>query len=334
MTNQEVVQLAIKKLQENDEWIERFAQYAQALEKREKMYKSNRLLFRTKWPLSGYTSVSMAKKAGYEYDLRFKGQSIGVVRFNRQKELVFIKGAAYKNFKGLPSGVKFPEIVDKEILWRKGEDPSKKHAGTYRSFLKKYEKDLSPVFPEHVRENLLLHEFKCSSSAYKSLIGIKPVELCGSFFQMPTPLMASNHAVGIQYAKNGMGGGIDILSRVRHCGNRLCVMEVKDDYTNDTQEQALQQALAYATFLALLLRSKNGEKWWKIFGFHGNVPKQLHIDVASLTPLKDIDEQKDEAISLPNNCTLHLYSLYFNDKALLAREKFEFKGTYVTALQS
>jgi hypothetical protein len=84
---------------------------------------------------------------------------------------------------------------------------------------------------------------------------------------MCTPLKASiPQQVG--YAGT-VGGGIDVLARVRRGGStRLCVMELKDKY--EPPRQAMEQALAYAVFLQELLASKSGDDWLEIFGFSGN----------------------------------------------------------------
>ena len=44
---------------------------------------------------------------------------------------------------------------------------------------------------------------------------IRPVELYSCFFQMPTPLKASDHTILPTYAKSS-GGGIDVLNISEH----------------------------------------------------------------------------------------------------------------------
>ena len=169
---------------------------------------------------------------------------------------------------------------------------------------------------EHHVENMLLAEF--GKSTDKKLCNIKPIRLCGLFFQMPTQLTASKETINL--AKKGKGGGIDILARVRHKkkygGRRICVMELKDENKSDEPPQkVMKQAVAYATFIARLLRSESGNNWYKIFGFSNEtVPDELTIDVSVVMPYDEVRNENFETIEpiqVAENTYLKLYSLYF-----------------------
>lgn len=100
-------------------------------------------------------------------------------------------------------------------------------------------------------------------------------------FQMPSPIKASKAKNGINFIKYSgqYGGGIDILARVGNGkGTKLAVLELKDSYSkNEPPEKVMHQAITYAVFIRELLRSECGEKWWKFFGFGGDIPKKLEI---------------------------------------------------------
>jgi len=62
-------------------------------------------------------------------------------------------------------------------------------------------------------------------------------------------------------------------------------MELKD-HNNDSEppKKVMKQAIAYATFLARLLRSDSGDEWYKIMGVSGNIPEKLIIDTVIFMP--------------------------------------------------
>ena len=119
----------------------------------------------------------------------------------------------------------------------------------------------------------MLKEFsKSGKSEGKLLRNIQPVTLGKKFFQLTTPLGASdmknNDGLPEFVNCNAGGGGIDILARVVHkgvFGPRLAVIELKDENKDsEPQKDVMFQALAYATFVACLLRSGKGKVWWQI----------------------------------------------------------------------
>ena len=132
---------------------------------------------------------------------------------------------------------------------------------------------------------MLLTEFSKKSGKDKVLCNIQLVKIAGiARFQMPTPLYASD-INNVKYA-GPRGGGIDILSRVgTGSATKLCIMELKDENApKEPPAKAIQQGLAYATFIRELLRSGCGQEWWKIFGFSSKLPGQLELYVACVMP--------------------------------------------------
>jgi hypothetical protein len=59
----------------------------------------------------------------------------------------------------------------------------------------------------------------------------------------------------------------------------------------ETPQDALQQAIEYGRFLRELLRSKSGEKWWRLFEFNRAIPKNLTIRCACVVP-DDIPDKR------------------------------------------
>ena len=168
----------------------------------------------------------------------------------------------------------------------------------------------------------MLTQFAKKSSKDKILCNIQPVKIAGiARFQMPTPLYASD-IKNVKYAK-WEGGGIDILSRIG-TGNatKLCIMELKDENApKEPPAKAILQGLAYATFIRELLRSKCGQKWWKIFGFSGKLPEQLELCVACVMPSTKNNDIffANKIIKTNNQDSFHLNYLYFQEVVKVAK---------------
>ena len=311
--NKSVINETLELLSENSEWKERYERYiAYVSEKQPKR-------FRKPAGLSVYSSVSAYK--GQTYDLRFEGQSVGLVSCSKEGVRLHPKN---KN------NNKYVELNFDEETY----DWHSKEATTFRKHFKElagHSKDVKLKSPEHTVENKLLKEFaKRTRAKGKSLCNIQPITLYGCFFQMPTPIKASDHKAGPGYAKQ-YGGGIDILART---GGRICVMEVKDENKkNESQSDAMEQALCYATFMASLLRSESGQQWWDFLmgrekGTTHQVPETLNIDVVTVMPKDHTEEYSDEIIDLPQlSARFHCHSLYFDDKEY-ENDRFVFSGTY------
>ena len=115
-------------------------------------------------------------------------------------------------------------------------------------------------------------------------------------------------------------------------GRKICVMEVKDENKeSESQAAATEQALTYATFIARLLRSKSGKRWWNFFMDRETdltpVRKELEIDVVTIMPKGDTEEFLGD-IDLPELATtFHCHTLYYDDDQFKKGE-FEFSGSF------
>jgi hypothetical protein len=334
MEHLEVIKKSLSLLSDN-EWVDRYAEYVECILKNPEKKLANG--FRRPQGLSMYSSVS--RRNGKSFDLRFAGQSVAeMTKDSDNKYTVKIRknGTKGKYFEGFPK-LHLPET------FKYGDRDYKKFTKYFRD--EAIKDNLKS--PEHTLENCLLKEFsKKLRSEEKSLCYIQPVKLYNMYFQMPTPFKASDHN-SLEYARE-KGGGIDILARVKNTktGSRLAVIEVKDEKTvNETQADAMKQAIAYATFIAKLLRSKSGQNWWNFFMAHsvekpklesGEVPnKKLNIDVVTAMPsgnTKEFSNQKLEIKEL--NVVLHCHSLYFDKEEYNnGNGRFIFTGTYPITLQ-
>ena len=173
-----IIKQTLELLERNEEWENRYSQYVNKI-LQVKDGKASRP-FRTPEGLSLYSSVN---KNGKTYDLRFKGQSVGVVICNKDGIFLRPKNETNKKFFNL----ELPECV----LW----DSS--NASAFRKSFRdmaKASSDIRTKSPEHRIENRLLKEFSKGRRAEgKALCNIQPVKLYGCYFQFPTPLKASSH---------------------------------------------------------------------------------------------------------------------------------------------
>ena len=323
-TNEDVIKETEKILKANSEWRERFAKYADDIRNIREAKIAFGRLFRTRNSLHIYSTTTQSET---EFQIRFAGKKVGLINYDSQRKtesenervVLTVKNIKTENHLKVAKALGYEgEAFDKE-RW-KG-----KVASDYRSFFNHQvsTKSICDIFKkaglkegkEARVENKSLVEFKNGDL----IRNINPVLLCGAFFQCSTPISASDHNKLPEY-RGTRGGGIDILARIKHGsnrnGNRLAVIEVKDSYENDTQAGALQQAIAYATFLAYLLKDeKCGNAWWNIFGKGGRVPANLHIDAVTLMPEYDKPGEGDMSLlNIPDlEVTIHPYALYYKE---------------------
>ena len=305
---QEIKKEVLRLLNKETEWQKRYKKYIDEVNVVLANPKANYRKFRTPEQLSRYSSVS--RRDGKTYDLRYEGKSMAVVRCDKNEKIYLTP-----NEKNL-SDIQFSE------KYKKGNEWNSEYSKELRSFFKHINNG-NDSQPEHKLENKLLRHFISRDKSFHIL----PVQLYDCFFQMPTPLKASNHKQLPTYAKQS-GGGIDILARVtpiKRLDNeysRLCVMEVKDqNVQRESQADAMGQAVAYAVFIAKLLRSKSGQDWYDFLmkrkekKKNGNVPENLHIDVVTVMTKGNTDEFCNEDLDVSElNTTLHCHTLYFDDK--------------------
>lgn len=314
MNNFEIVKKASELLKENLEWDERYANYAKKIDLDQ--YARDRKKFRIPSPLNIYSSISRVEKCTKyttSYDLRHQGQSIGEITVKNGEVYLNTKGKKESNSKYF----KYYKTWDSdEVKWDSVDAKNfRKHFKSVKS---------SSHSPEHKIEQFLLSEFsKRTRASEKKLCSIQPVRLGGLFFQMPTPIKASDHNKDIDYSKQ-YGGGIDILARIKDENNnaKLAIMELKDENKqSEPQKKVMWQALAYATFIAYLLRSKSGTFWWeKVFGFkEGSLLKDNPVEIIVATimpgqegtelPKEELNEEPIEVKDL--NVKLIPQTLYF-----------------------
>lgn len=299
----EIINEACRLLEENrNEWESRYKRYVEDIAEAEKKYSKPE--FRLPKNLRLYNSISSVDKP--EYDVRYAGQSIAKIKFENEDIWLQVKEMS-KRFEYSMESPKWNE-------WDSAE------ANKFRSYFKDCNKAHLASSNERYIEQLLLNDMAKSTSEY--FINIKPVTLLDAYFQMPTPFAASKAFPQYSCEK---GGGIDILARVgRGRGDRLCVIELKDEnIKQEPQSHAMKQAAIYATFIAYLLRSDMGEKWWNAFGLNIDIPKSLVIPVVTLMPLP-AEKPKDEIIGSftvggLDDVTLECHSVYFES---LGGDKF------------
>lgn len=324
---------------ENKAWEAVYKRYAEGIIMNKEKYGRNARAFQPNSPLIAYSCIgkAMSNDNTTSYDLRFAGQSVGLVEVNENwhhkvKLTVNERQAKYAKEKFHFENSDSFERID----WKDAAG-----AIDFRRFYMNNEstKDIAVKSQEHRIESMILKEFSKTLRKQKKLLcNIQPVKLGGKFFQLTTPLKGSTHnpTISLTENKNGAtGGGIDILARVKHGAfdSRLAVIELKDE-KSESQEVAMFQALIYATFIANLLRSESGKKWWYIFKEKKGtkdvlnnfgkidlskidekleeVPEDLHIDVVTLMHKEDIKEGSFEDITIEElKVTFHLYSLYY-----------------------
>lgn len=112
-------------------------------------------------------------------------------------------------------------------------------------------------------KGLLLQDFSLKSSVGKLLLGCQPIKHEGLFLPVPVCI------------NKGTTTYIDLLrTKVR----KITVLEIMGE--GDTQDTAIQRATDYSIFLLNLLHTETlGDKWYKIFGFHGRNPVAHTIKV-------------------------------------------------------
>ncbi len=276
-----------------------------------------------------YSKITDAKR-GNTFDIRASGESIGDITIkNNGTARVDIKKTKHERIKrlfGIEAKDSYNEVLDFiHLLKQKKLNEAALHS------------------KEHEIESLMLNMFDEKTGKNKP-IKIRPVTMGNAYIQFTTPVSASNHKKlpHFQASIDGgaKGGGIDILARICHNNevfDRLAVIEIKDENTSsEPQKVVLQQAIAYATFIAFLLRQDFGNLWWTIFTRHKDsdslikTPHQLDfynkrkypIDVISLMPKSDFEKSEDKGclkdlvVNVPDKepVILHPCTLYYIKK--------------------
>jgi hypothetical protein len=310
-------------IENHSNWVNRYKKLAQRIEENEEKYRYVSKLFHTPGSLDTFTS--MTRPGENTIDLRFAGLSIGeITAIDKDNITLEVSAAQAKYAHKLDDLQNCQEFSATE--WHN------KKASDYRSFYKKQsstrevKEKIGKSLKEEVRiEHWILAEIRRHSN--NLLCNISPVMLCGHFFKMPVPLNASGHIIPPEY-KSASYGYMDIFARVKHGSNkdnRLAVIELKDENQDgESQCLVLQQSLIYSTFIAHLLCSEIGERWWKIFRDNraGIIPNELKIDSVSLMPADGNSPECEDfsPISVPipgfeNKVKLYPYKLYYERDA-------------------
>ncbi len=331
LTNEDYVRRTLELLENDTRWPYIYKKYAEDIEANEEDYKSKSKMFRINKPLILYSTIGKVKAAASTkiFDIRFGGQSVGEIHVRKDGSRllkVTAKQADYaKKYFGF-AGSKALSDVD----W------NDKDAHDFRmAYYNPKVQECGTHSDEHRIESLVLEEFSKTSSEMKLLCNIQPIRLGGRFFQLTTPLAASNHEPKMT-KESCKGGGIDILARAKHKNeeNRIVIIELKDENKKgESQKKVMFQALTYAAFIASLLRSESGSKWYNIFGFKNeSVPKSLNLDVVTLMPEGESEEGELAPITIDSlNVTLHLYTMYYRKNG--NHNLTEFMGTFPEALK-
>lgn len=272
-----VIEEAKNKLESNNEWEERFAGYAKAINENITKIKDRKKQFRERPPLYLYINVNVAKDSSksVKFSLRYLGQDVANLIANGQDVLLSTAGYSKSNTDNFGCGI----TLGGRTSWESDD------AACFRKYFQSYpkRKDIGKNNDEHRIESDFLTQLSGNVGIDKAfeLHNIHPVKIAGICrFQMPTPLSASTGKV--KYLAKGHGH-IDILARVgKGRGAKLCIMEVKDEY--EQPAKVLKQGLIYAVFISDLLRGESGKEWWKIFGFNKPIPVKLVLNVACVMP--------------------------------------------------
>lgn len=297
--NKEIKDEVLRILEENRGWEDIYAGYAKDIADNQEMYKLRKEKFMVHLPLVRYSSISLVK-GNRDFALRYAGENVATIRVSKDmKPKLKLEEDHVKRINKYKEKLEDSRVGDfcGGISNWNGKNSIIAH--TFRQLFYS-DKEFDTHSKEHRIESRLLLEF--SKKKDKSLLYIQPVRLGGLFFQLTTPIKASDHNQlptfsmkrhnGNYYSASG--GGIDILARVKkHKGDRasewrLAVIELKDENTRDEpQRVVIQQALAYATFILRLLRSEEcGKEWFNLFRDQNKhqeeLPDKLKIDVISL----------------------------------------------------
>lgn len=321
MSNLEIIDSTLLEISKDTNWEMRYAKYAKDILKHESYHREMSRLVKVKFPLSKYTSISKFSGNKYTTDIRYLGQSIGLLICEPNGGRFFKKNISGYN----DLAMRYPAIPK----LRPVEEWNGPNMIRLRSFLSNIDVEEAWTHSqEHKCENLLLREFQEHNSKKKSLINIQPVTFCREFVQLTTNLKASKKG---EVSFSQKGGGIDIMARTRHKDNKVClsIIELKDqNKTSEPMSVVIQQALSYAVFITKLLDSASGSDWMRIFGYKGQCPHI--IDVVGLMPKGEetIIEEEYKVGSF----TLQTHSLYFDKEALFSRKKFDFSGSFIDIL--
>ena len=190
LTNEEIVKCSVQQLVDHPEWEKRYADYAEAIKKKSAPYQDCAKTFEAPPPLKVYTSIGKVKEPSrYDYDLRFGGQSVGLVEVKGNVPYLTVRKEQAKGICNILGIAKFDSF--EKVSWRDDE-----RAKEFRKLFQGVESNNSQDFhsKEHRIESKILEEFG-KSGPDKLLRYIKPIRLGGKFFQLVTPFAGSRQVI-------------------------------------------------------------------------------------------------------------------------------------------
>lgn len=268
-------------------------------------------------------------KSQVEIDLRYGGRSIGTIKVKGSKIRLSIKPAANVFF---PNGKKLVFLVDNDgkkkvkiVNWDSNEA---------KLFRKNFGNKPKAVNNEHYYESQWLTNLEKKTSEGKAIIQIQPIKYANCRIQFPSFISAKDahkDIITISIKKNGKpahGGGIDILAtRKKGKNSYLSIIELKNegDNPNEQPQDAIKQAIAYATFIDYILNDKYDDKamltaknWLKIFKVKRNTNKPLTLFAIINTPIGKYNSTDfaGKTIDFPSGDKLKLHYIYFDKNKL------------------
>lgn len=271
------------------DWKMQYENYAKKILKNMPKMENGKRLFRVRKPLECYLSLGKSIKGSLEYDLRYRGQSVGTIYIDKEgiPKLFVDKDKCKSNEKYFGYEQYFVEhfsdksgIIDEP--WSKG-----KKAEVFRRFFRKgIDTQKLPHSKEHLVEARLFQEFAKTRSKDKQLVGIQPIKFANTFTHMKTAVKASKSNIGV-VSISDRGGEIDIFCRRNR---RLTVIEVKDkEEKGESFKESMKQAISYAVFIRELIHTPCGEDWMKIWGINDKKREGITINAVVAIPTDDED---------------------------------------------
>ena len=266
-----------KKLMEDPRWVNLYKDYAKKMIKNREAFIDARKRFKVPRPLYAYLTVGKIKDKNISFDLRYLGQSVGVIEVKGDKVMLSVDSIQSNNSK-------------KYFDYNLGEYNRvdwKKEGKEFRKFFRDDCKG-KPRQKEHLVESALFSELEKSSSKDKTLCNITPVSYANTRIHMKTAVTASkakNDKIEVSLA----GGEIDLLCR-RSIKNgkgesRLVVIEIKDENKkNESFDMTMKQAISYAVFIRELIYSDAGMYWMDLWGMNKQNIQEFTIDCVVAMP--------------------------------------------------
>ena len=252
---EETIEQTLKTMEKSKDWQKAYDEQAKVLSE------SKTLLDQFYKKIKGYeqiqfylVEVTPVQDNILTIEARYKGQQIAIIKISKDKTTISTNPYNETNKKIFNCDLELDEVnLDTKETYQ---------------FLEFYNKDRVPQgkIQEQSRiQAMFLDEFSKTKAYDKLLLGIQPIKYGNLFVQIPT---LSNN----EY--------IDILTRTKI--RKLTIIENLDK--DKKPDEILSKATEKAIFLFNLLRTNQGQQWYKNFGFHGRVTPHLTIKVVLAVP--------------------------------------------------